>query len=73
MIPKYPTVQYIEQTINNVIALKKYIKSIPAVHEALVESSSEILRGIFDVGRTEDCVTATDQDSSSQHPQCLEM
>ncbi|KAL8703111.1 MAG: hypothetical protein Q9201_003702 [Fulgogasparrea decipioides] len=45
IIPTKPTIQYSEQSINNVIALKQYVKSIPAVFEALatVNSESELL------------------------------
>ncbi|KAL8944486.1 MAG: hypothetical protein Q9216_000396 [Gyalolechia sp. 2 TL-2023] len=43
MIPIKPTIQYWEQSINNVIALKQYVKSIPAVFEALATVNSELL------------------------------
>ncbi|KAL8718517.1 MAG: hypothetical protein Q9225_004366, partial [Loekoesia sp. 1 TL-2023] len=60
IIPKKPTIQYWEQCINNVIALKQYVKSIPAVFEALATVNSELLlhinelcapEGIADVQR----------------------
>ncbi|KAL8928235.1 MAG: hypothetical protein Q9208_001945 [Pyrenodesmia sp. 3 TL-2023] len=46
LTPTKPTVQYMEQSINNVIALKQYIKSIPAVFEALATAESELLLDI---------------------------
>ncbi|KAL8743569.1 MAG: hypothetical protein Q9184_008096 [Pyrenodesmia sp. 2 TL-2023] len=46
LTPTKPTVQYMEQSINNVIALKQYIKSIPAVFEALATVESELLLDI---------------------------
>ncbi|KAL8900796.1 MAG: hypothetical protein Q9207_005517 [Kuettlingeria erythrocarpa] len=39
-------VQYWEQSINNVIALKQYVKSIPAIFEALATVESELLLDI---------------------------
>ncbi|KAI4200951.1 MAG: hypothetical protein LQ346_002277 [Caloplaca aetnensis] len=46
IIPTKPTVQYWEQSINNVIALKQYVKSIPAIFEALATVESELLLDI---------------------------
>ncbi|KAL8651804.1 MAG: hypothetical protein Q9210_003054 [Variospora velana] len=46
IIPKKPTVQYWEQSINNVIALKQYVKAIPAVFEALATVQSGLLLDI---------------------------
>ncbi|KAL8912148.1 MAG: hypothetical protein Q9171_002782 [Xanthocarpia ochracea] len=43
IIPTKPTIQYWEQSINNVIALKQYVKSVPAVFEALATVKSELL------------------------------
>ncbi|CAO1602016.1 MutS protein msh4 [Xanthoria calcicola] len=43
IIPTKPTIQYWEQSINNVIALKQYVNSIPAVFEALTTVKSELL------------------------------
>lgn len=40
---------YWEQSINNVIMLKQYVKSIPPVHEALGATESILLRGILEV------------------------
>ncbi|KAL9597492.1 MAG: hypothetical protein Q9219_005125 [cf. Caloplaca sp. 3 TL-2023] len=45
IIPAKPTIQYREQSINNVIALKQYVKSIPAIFEALATAN----KGIADV------------------------
>ncbi|KAL8819842.1 MAG: hypothetical protein Q9223_001817 [Gallowayella weberi] len=49
IIPTKPTIQYWEQSINNVIALKQYVKSIPAVFEALATVKSELLLNISDL------------------------
>lgn len=49
MIPIKPTIQYWEQSVNNVIALKQYVKSIPAVFEALATVNSELLLHINEV------------------------
>ncbi|KAL9010756.1 MAG: hypothetical protein Q9173_004335, partial [Seirophora scorigena] len=46
IIPTKPTVQYLEQSINNVIALKQYVKAIPAVFEALATVQSGLLLDI---------------------------
>ncbi|KAI4187077.1 MAG: hypothetical protein L6R41_003061 [Letrouitia leprolyta] len=46
MNPVNPPIQYYEQAINNVIALKQYVKSIPAVFEALATVKSELLLSI---------------------------
>ncbi|KAL8713558.1 MAG: hypothetical protein Q9220_002420 [cf. Caloplaca sp. 1 TL-2023] len=43
IIPTKPTIQYWEQSINNVIALKQYVNSVPAVFEALATVKSELL------------------------------
>ncbi|KAL8673768.1 MAG: hypothetical protein Q9168_001829 [Polycauliona sp. 1 TL-2023] len=43
IIQTKPTIQYWEQSINNVIALKQYVNSIPAVFEALATVKSELL------------------------------
>ena len=50
IIPTKPTIQYWEQSINNVIALKQYVKSVPAVFEALATVKSELLLHINEVG-----------------------
>ncbi|KAL8968612.1 MAG: hypothetical protein Q9183_002383, partial [Haloplaca sp. 2 TL-2023] len=49
IFPTKPTIQYSEQSINNVIALKQYVKSIPAVFEALATVNSELLLHINEV------------------------
>ncbi|KAI4198054.1 MAG: hypothetical protein LQ348_002086 [Seirophora lacunosa] len=46
IIPTKPSVQYLEQSINNVIALKQYVKAIPAVFEALATVQSGLLLDI---------------------------
>ncbi|KAL8884004.1 MAG: hypothetical protein Q9215_007859 [Flavoplaca cf. flavocitrina] len=43
IIPTKPTIQYWQQSINNVIALKQYVNSVPAVFEALTTVKSELL------------------------------
>lgn len=48
-MPTKLTIQYSEQSINNVIALKQYVKSIPAVFEALATVNSELLVHINEV------------------------
>ncbi|KAL8832463.1 MAG: hypothetical protein Q9170_004874 [Blastenia crenularia] len=50
IIPTKPTPQYWEQSINNVIALKQYVKSIPAIFEALATVNSKLLLEINGVG-----------------------
>ena len=52
MIPTKPGVQYWEQSINNVILLKQYIKSVPAVFDALTGVKSKLLKHISIVGQT---------------------
>ena len=49
IIPTKPSIQHAEQSINNVILLKQYIKSIPSVFEALSGAHSELLRNIRQV------------------------
>ena len=49
LIPTKPSIQYSEQSINNVIALKQYVKSIPPIYEALGTARSELLVEIFNV------------------------
>ena len=44
-----PSIQYSEQSINNVILLKQYVKSIPPVYEALKTTRSELLVEILEV------------------------
>lgn len=51
IIPTKPTIQYWEQSINNIIALKQYVNSIPAIFEALTTVKSELLLHINEVGR----------------------
>ncbi len=49
VIPTKPSLQYWEQSINNVILLKQYIKSISPVFDALVGVKSRLLQGISSV------------------------
>lgn len=49
VIPTKPSIQYWEQSINNVIMLKQYIKSISPVFDALVGVKSRLLKGISNV------------------------
>ena len=44
-----PSIQYWEQSINNVLSLKQYIESIPPVHGALRSTSCKLLVEIFEV------------------------
>ncbi|MCJ1356506.1 MAG: MutS protein msh4 [Icmadophila ericetorum] len=46
IIPSEPSIQHSEQSINNVILLKQYIKAIPSVFEALLGAQSELLTSI---------------------------
>ncbi|MCJ1474638.1 MutS protein msh4 [Lambiella insularis] len=46
IIPTRPTIQHLEQSINNVILLKQSIKSVPPIFEALDGVTSELLRAI---------------------------
>lgn len=52
MIPTKPSIYYSEQSINNVIALKQYVKSIPPIYEALGTAKSELLLEIFNVRKS---------------------
>lgn len=45
-----PSIQYSEQSINNVISLKQYVKSVPPIYEALKTARSELLVEILEVG-----------------------
>lgn len=45
-IPKEKSLQYIEQSINNIIALKHFVQSVHPVHEALAGSRSAMLQEI---------------------------
>ena len=48
-IPTKPSIQLWEQSINNVILVKQYIKSIPPVYEALLGTTSKQLQDIREV------------------------
>lgn len=43
------SIQHSEQSINNVISLKQYVKSIPPIYEALKTTRSELLVEISEV------------------------
>lgn len=49
IIQKKPSIQYWEQSINNVIMLKQFVKLTLSIHEALVTASSTLLVEIFRV------------------------
>ncbi|KAL6716183.1 MutS protein msh4 [Lecanora helva] len=46
VIPTKPSIHHCEQSINSVILLKQYVKSIPAVYEALAACTSPLLQSI---------------------------
>jgi len=45
-LPKEPSLQYIEQSINNIIALKHFVHVVRPIHEALAGSRSAMLQEI---------------------------
>ena len=47
-----PSIQYWEQSINNIIMLKQYVKSIPPIFDALVGAKSRLLLNIHNVHLT---------------------
>ena len=47
-----PSIQLWEQSINNVILVKQYIKSIPPIYEALLGTTSKQLQEIREVRST---------------------
>ena len=49
VIPTQPSIQYWENSINNVIQLKQYIKSVPPIFDALVGVKSNILKQVAEV------------------------
>lgn len=49
LIPTKPSILHSEQSINNVISLKQYVKSIPPIYEALETTRSELLVGIYEL------------------------
>ncbi|KAL9099753.1 MAG: hypothetical protein Q9163_004784 [Psora crenata] len=49
IIPTNPTLQYFEQSINHVIMLKQFVKSISPIYEVLATTSSELLQSIYDL------------------------
>ena len=48
IIPTKPTIQYSQQSINNVIMLKQFVKSVQPIYEALANVQSQLLRAIAD-------------------------
>lgn len=44
------TIQYIEQSVNNVILLKTYVSSIKIIFQALATAQSDLLLTIREVG-----------------------
>ena len=46
IIPTRPTIQYSQQSINNVIMLKQYVRSVHPIYEALSNVQSDLLRAI---------------------------
>ena len=49
IIDERASVHHWEQSINNVLAVKHYIRSVPAVHDALASATSELLINIRQV------------------------
>lgn len=50
LVPTNRTVQYVEQSVNNVIMLKTYVSAIKKVYHALGAAQSELLLTIREVG-----------------------
>lgn len=50
LVPMNRTVQYIEQSVNNVIMLKTYVSATKKVYQALGAAQSELLLTIREVG-----------------------
>jgi DNA mismatch repair protein MSH4 len=49
IIDQRPSVRQWEQSINNVLVLKHYLRAVPAVYEALSGAASELLLSIRQV------------------------
>ena len=49
VVPTQPSIQYWENSINNVILLKQFIKSVPPIFDALVGVKSNILKQVAEV------------------------
>ena len=43
LIPKEPSVEYFEESINNIIMLKQFVKNVRPVYEAIRVAQSELL------------------------------
>ncbi|KAJ6028775.1 hypothetical protein N7540_004351 [Penicillium herquei] len=50
-VPTKQTIQYVEQSINNVIMLKTYVSAINKIHQALGAADSELLMSIRELCR----------------------
>ena len=49
LVPTKQTVQYVEQSVNNVIMLKTYVSAIKTIFQALATAQSTLLRTIREV------------------------
>lgn len=49
LVPTDRTVQYVEQSVNNVIMLKTYVAAIKKIYQALGAAQSELLLTIREV------------------------
>lgn len=43
LVPKEPSVEYFEESINNIIMLKQFVKSVRPVYDAIGMAESELL------------------------------
>ncbi|KAJ5724560.1 hypothetical protein N7493_006288 [Penicillium malachiteum] len=50
-VPTKQTIQYVEQSVNNVIMLKTYVSAINKIHQALGAADSELLMSIRELCR----------------------
>ncbi|KAJ5634692.1 hypothetical protein N7528_002534 [Penicillium herquei] len=50
-VPTKQTIQYVEQSVNNVIMLKTYVSAINKIHQALGPADSELLMSIRELCR----------------------
>lgn len=51
LVPTHDDIQYAEQSINNVLILKKFVQSIPLLNATLSLATSPLLRRIRDITR----------------------
>lgn len=68
IVPVKTTIQYWEQSINNIILLKQYVKSIPPVPEALANARSDLLGDIRRVGPTQPRSQPRTDSGTAVHP-----